>query len=233
MSILAFQHKLKQLRENRGLSMEELVTELHKKYALTINKSTVSRWENGAEPKGKDLHYLAHFFGVSPSELIDLDLKNGDSNSNVLSKVKLSNQSFLELPLFGSVAAGALATIEGVTPDNVEYLAMPKQFLGKYANCTKLFAMAVNGDSMNKIIKNGSIVIAKPLELSQYKDGDIVIFSYNNEYSLKRYSPNELEGYVLFKSESTDHTFKDIPVPLDDWADLKMYGKVVYYGTTL
>ncbi|WP_432702442.1 LexA family protein [Lysinibacillus sphaericus] len=225
---MAFQHKLKKLREEKGLSMEELVNELHKHYGLSVNKSTISRWENGAEPKGKDLHYIAHYFKVSPSELIDLDLIKIPEDQMISVSLPTYN-----LPLYGSIFAGALATVEGVTVDDVEFIALPKQMLGKYKNCPKLFGMIVNGDSMNKIIQHGSLVVAKPLGLDQYKDGDIVIFSYNNEFSLKRYAPNDLDGYVLFKSESTDNSFKDIPIPIDAVNDLKIYGKIIYYGTTL
>lgn len=227
---MAFQHKLKELRESRGLSMEELVSELHNRYSMTINKSTVSRWENGAEPKGKDLHYLAHFFKVSPAELIDIELLSEDppQKENVLQFIPN-----VPVPFFGTVAAGALAAVDGVTQENVEFLAMPRQFLGKYADCTKLFAMVVNGESMNKVVKHGSVVVAKPIEIDQYKSGDIVIFSYNNEYSLKRFAPDELEGFVLFKSESDDPAFKDIPIPKSELSSLKLYGKIVYYGTTI
>ncbi|MEK4426325.1 S24 family peptidase [Solibacillus sp. FSL K6-1523] len=91
----------------------------------------------------------------------------------------------------------------------------------------------MNGESMNKVIHHGSLVIAMPLALVQYKDGDLVIFSYNNEYSLKRFAPNELDGYLLFKSESTDSSFKDIPFAMVVMEELKIYGKVVYYGNTL
>ncbi|AMW99337.1 LexA family protein [Rummeliibacillus stabekisii] len=139
----------------------------------------------------------------------------------------------LKLPLYGSVAAGALAEVEGVTTDSVEFITMPSQFLGKYSECKDLFAMTVNGDSMNKVVKDGGIVIARPLDLHQYKDGDIVIFSYNNEYSLKRFCPNELEGFVLFKAESTDKMYKDIPIKTDTLNDLKIFGKVIFYGNTL
>lgn len=225
---MAFQHKLKKLREDKGLSMEELVNELHKHYGLSVNKSTISRWENGAEPKGKDLHYIAHYFKVSPSELIDLDLVQIPEEQ--LLSISLPTYN---LPLYGSIFAGALSTVDGVTVDDVEFIALPKQMLGNYKNCSRLFGMIVNGESMNKVLQHGSLVVAKPLELDQYKDGDIVIFSYNNEFSLKRFAPNDLDGYVLFKSESTDSSFKDIPIPIDAMNDLKIYGKIIYYGTNL
>lgn len=189
-----------------------------------ISETTVYSWFNGKKyPRIDKIQLLADYFGVLKSDITE-------EKSNEIKKVVSRS---IEIPLYGSVAAGALASVEMVTKDDVEYISIPGQFLGKYSNCSRLFSMVVNGDSMNKVIKHGSIVIAKPLEFDQYKDGDIVIFSYNNEYSLKRFSPNTLDGYILFKSESTDPNFKDIAVPYDATNDLKIYGKVVYYGNTL
>jgi len=223
---MAFQHKLKYFRELNKLSMDELANDLRKKYDLKINKSTISRWESGAEPKGKDVQYLAHYFKVSPSELMDLEL---DQSENVIK----SEEKEVKAPLFGSIAAGAMSIVEGVTTDNVQWVTIPAQFLGRYAKCSDLFAMVVNGESMNKVIPHGNVIIAKPLQLNQYKDGDIVIFSYNNEYSLKRYAPNDSEDYLIFKSESTNNAFKDIIIPKFTENNLKIYGKVVFYGTIL
>lgn len=189
-----------------------------------VSETTVYSWFNGKKyPRIDKIQLLADYFGVLKSDITE---EKNDSKKEFIS-------STLQLPLYGSIAAGALASVDVVTQDDVEYISVPSQFLGKYSNCTRLFSMVVNGDSMNKVIQHGSIVVAKPLELDQYKDGDIVIFSYNNEYSLKRFSPNALDGYILFKSESTDSYFKDIPVPFDAINELKIYGKVVFYGNTL
>lgn len=189
-----------------------------------ISETTVYSWFNGKKyPRIDKIQLLADYFGVLKSDITED--KHNDNTSFL--------RNLLQLPLYGSIGAGVLASIDGITPENVERIAIPTQFLGKYATCPDLFSMIVNGESMNKVIHHGSIVIARPLELNQYKNGDIVIFSYNNEYSLKRYSPHELEGYVLFKSESTDPSFKDIPIPYNATNELKIYGKVVYYGNTL
>lgn len=189
-----------------------------------VSETTVYSWFNGKKyPRIDKIQLLADYFGVLKSDITE---EKDDNKNSFVSKT-------LQLPLYGSVAAGALASVDMVTEDDVEYISIPSQFLGKYSNCTQLFSMFVNGESMNKVIQDGSIVIAKPLEIDQYKDGDIVIFSYNNEYSLKRYSPNALEGYILFQSESTDKSFRDIPVHRDSPNDLKIYGKVVFYGNTL
>lgn len=199
------------------------------------SSSSVSEWEKGLyTPKAGVLNDIAEIFGVSLSDLMQKDLKEKRGNTTVLeSKLPYRSLELLELPLYGSVAAGALATIEGVLNDSLEHISIPSRFIQRYRHCKDLFAMIVNGDSMNKIIQDGSVVIAKPLELNQYNDGDIVIFSHNNDYSLKRYVPNDLEGFILFKAESTNPDFKDIPISKDTLDDLKIYGKVIFYGTTL
>ena len=144
----------------------------------------------------------------------------------------ITKKPSIELPLYGSISAGALATVEPVI-DNVQYISFPKVVLGKYANSNNLFALKVNGESMNKIIPNNSYVICKPIEIDRVKDNDIVIFSHDNEYSMKRFRRDEENQVLIFRSESTDWRFSDIVIPFDTMNDLRIYAKVVWYGVTL
>lgn len=194
-----------------------------------VNKSTISRYFNGTRKIPMDeIGKFAKALNVEPSQLL-IEYESKDNHSIVKeSSVSYVTSDIRTIDLYGSVAAGALAIVDGITELNVEKLTISPQILGPYAKCKELFAMRVNGDSMNKVIRDGEIVIAKQQET--YKDGDIVIFSHNNEYSLKRYRPNEIEGFVLFKSESSDSNFKDIIVPKDTNGELKILGKVVYCG---
>ncbi|MCX8045754.1 MAG: XRE family transcriptional regulator [Anoxybacillus gonensis] len=138
------------------------------------------------------------------------------------------------LPLYGSIAAGALSTVEPVTKNNIEYIQLPKSVLGKYANCRNLFALKVNGESMNKVIPNGSYVACKPIEtIDELKDDDIVIFSHDNEYSMKRFRRDEENRLLIFSPESTYRKYHDIVVPYDTVNDLKIYAKVIWYAVTL
>jgi len=141
--------------------------------------------------------------------------------------------SDLTLPLYGNIAAGALSIVEPVTKNNVEYTQLPKRLLGKYANCSKLFALKVNGESMNKVIPNGSYVVCKPIEISELKDEDIVIFSHDNEYSMKRFRRDEENHLLIFSPESTYRKYHDIVIPYDTMNDLKIYAKVIWYAVTL
>lgn len=194
-----------------------------------VNKSTISRYFNGTRKIPMDeIGKFAKALNVEPSQLlIEYELKDNHSIIKE-SSVSYDTSDIRTIDLYGSVAAGALAIVDGVTELNVEELTISPQILGPYANCKGLFAIRVNGDSMNKVIRDGEIVIAKQQE--QYKDDDIVIFSHNGEYSLKRYKPNEITDYVLFKSESYNDQFQNIIIPKDTNGELKILGKVIYCG---
>ena len=201
------------------------VMELSEK--LDISYSTVSDWKNGKKmPRGGSLQKLSDFFNVNLSTLLE------DNSTDSPEE----NQDKKTLPLYGNVAAGAIAEIEGVDVWNVETIDIPSVMLGRYANDDHLFSMYVNGDSMNKVIPNGAIIVAKTLDNCLYKDGDIVIFSHNEEYSLKTYRPNMIDGFVVFEANSDNPTFKNIPIDhtkLYEADKVNIYGKVIFYSTTL
>ena len=105
--------------------------------------------------------------------------------------------------------------------------------LGKYSNRKDLFALKVNGESMNKVIPNGSYVVCKPIQNDELKEDDVVIFSHDNEYSMKRFRRDEENRLLIFSPESTDRKYHDIVIPYDTMNDLKIYAKVVWYAVIL
>lgn len=218
-----FSRNLDKLIKKQGKTVMDLSEE------LGISYSTVSDWKNGKKmPRGGSLQKLSDYFGVNLSVLLEEDT---DNHLRVPQEISCDE---IELPLYGDVAAGALAELESVDVWDVETVKLPKLLLQKYASNNNLFAMKVNGDSMDKIIPNGSLIVVKPIEQPLYKDGDIVVFSYNGEYSLKKYRPNVMENFVLFESDSNNPDFKNIPINEEDLAkEANMYGKVVLYVVSL
>jgi len=203
---------IKYLRKKRKMSLEELSKK------VGIAKSTLSRYENGSRDFPiNDIHLYAEALGVSTFDLLGVP------------EVTSKEADFTRLPFYGNVAAGALSIVEPTIQQNIEFINIPNQLLGKNQDSKGLFAMKVNGESMNKIIPNGSIVIAKECIDSEYKNNDIVIFSYDNEYSLKRLKTNDVEGGLLFKSESFDKSFKDIFIPHNTCLDFKICAKIISY----
>lgn len=63
--------RLRNLRVEKGLTMDMLVYDMNTQYNIELNKSLVSRWENNInEPSLKYAAYLARYYDVSLDYLI-------------------------------------------------------------------------------------------------------------------------------------------------------------------
>ncbi len=72
-----FGQKLKKLRETHNYSMDELVEMYNKKFNAKLNKSTLSRYENGLqEPIYTTVVNLASLFNVSVDCLIGKEISS-------------------------------------------------------------------------------------------------------------------------------------------------------------
>lgn len=78
-----FSRRLKELRTERDFTMDEMCLRYNEACGGTLNKSTLSRYENGGqEPMMTTVASLASFFGVSPNYLIgDSDQRDGSANA--------------------------------------------------------------------------------------------------------------------------------------------------------
>ena len=78
-----FQQRLKQLRKERHLTIEQLANE------LGTAKSTLSRYENGLrEPKKDFLELLSSYFNVSYDFLLGITDTKQDNNNNIDNNLK-------------------------------------------------------------------------------------------------------------------------------------------------
>lgn len=216
--------RLKNIIEEKGYTVMRLSRESGVPY--TTIRSMIER--NLTNASIDNVIKICRVLGIDVESLIDQ--RNG-----VVTEKKTSyiTKPTISLPLYGDIAAGALSTVEPVTKDNVEYITLPKNMLGKYANRRDLFTLKVNGESMNKVIPNGAYVVCKPIEIEELKEDDIVIFSHDNEYSMKRFRRDEENHLLIFSPESTDRKYHDIVIPYDTMNDLKIYAKVIWYAVTL
>ncbi|MFD2330634.1 helix-turn-helix domain-containing protein [Cohnella sp. GCM10020058] len=70
----SFGGKLKELRNRRGLSLDELAEKVNTKFGTTINKGMISKWENDlGEPRLETAKVIAQFFGVTLDELLGIN----------------------------------------------------------------------------------------------------------------------------------------------------------------
>ena len=78
---MEFNEKLRELRQNKGLTQEELAE------ALYVSRTAVSKWESGrGYPNIDSLKELSHFFSVSVDDLL-----SGDKLISIAEKENKSN----------------------------------------------------------------------------------------------------------------------------------------------
>lgn len=125
------------------------------------------------------------------------------------------------------ISAGIPTTVEGVVEHQT--IHVPDFVLGHYAGNKDIFFAHINGESMNKVIQDGSLIAVKKMDIEHLKNGDIVVYSYCHEYAVKRFY--RTDNGILFKPESTDFRFQDQEIIGDKLNELTIYGKVIYWGT--
>lgn len=68
-----FGKRLKELRQERDMTMEMLITDVNSKFGTNMNRSLVSRWESGAsEPSLNYSRVICEYFNVSLDYMIGL-----------------------------------------------------------------------------------------------------------------------------------------------------------------
>lgn len=68
-----FGKRLKELRQDRDMTMEMLVADINSKHGTNMNRSLVSRWESGlSEPSLSYSRVICEYFNVSLDYMIGL-----------------------------------------------------------------------------------------------------------------------------------------------------------------
>ncbi|WP_276310913.1 helix-turn-helix domain-containing protein [Paenibacillus paeoniae] len=66
--------KLRDLRNKKGWTQDELVDKMNRQFNININKSMISKWENGSsEPTLENARYLVQIFNISLDELLGIN----------------------------------------------------------------------------------------------------------------------------------------------------------------
>lgn len=177
-----FKTRLKQLRNERGISQRQLAE------FLKVAPSTISMYENGQrEPNFEVLESLADFFNV------DLNYLLGKTNKTT--KIILDSESSkgIQIPVLGTVPAGIPIT---AVEDIIDYEEIPKS----WENQGEFFGLKIKGDSMYPTLENGDVVIVK--KQSTADNGDTIIVMVNgDDATCKRYERSET-GIMLIPNNN-------------------------------
>lgn len=208
-------------------------------YDLGLSKAQMSHYTTGKRKVPSELlQKIISTYGINPAFLfrddvplylngISKDIENNLFINESNSTYEVNDSFYSYYPV--SIAAGQPMSVDYVTEDNAEKIKLPNSLMGKWAGSKDVFITKTNGDSMNKIMPNNSLIVVKQISVDQLKDNDIVIFSHNNEYSVKRFFDDQENERFIFRPDSTDSRFIDYVVPYSNSHDLHIHGKVVMY----
>src|SRR5699024_9357638 len=85
---------------------------------------------------------------------------------------------------------------------------MPDELMGKYAGHKDIIISKINGDSMDKLMNDGSFIAIKPVDSAEsLNNGDIVVFSHNHEYSVKYFYKHD--DMLIFKNYINNSVYYD------------------------
>lgn len=198
---------IRDLRKKRKMSIDDLAKR------VGIAKSTLSRYESGQRDFPiNDIGKYAQALNVSIEYLLGLN-KLGTSN----------DYEYTYIP--SAISAGLPINVDGITNDQVEKISLPDSVMGKWAGKKGIFITKINGDSMDKIIPHGSLIAVKPVTLNELKDGDMVVFRYNYDYSVKYFYNRDDELVFKPNSYNKDHDEQRYK-PTDN---IEIIGKVVMH----
>lgn len=108
-----FGARLRQLRMERGLSMDAFCERYNAACHQHLSKSTVSRWENNTqEPMVSTISSVAGFFGVSPVWLMGKSEDRGCSASNIQNSAVVQGNNAATLIVKNGAAAASLSDQE-------------------------------------------------------------------------------------------------------------------------
>lgn len=209
--------KIRSLRREHGYTQEDVA------YKLNMSTSAYGYYEQGkTTPPLAKLKMLSKIYDISISELTG---EPKDTLEFIAQSVSVHTYPYID----NYVSAGSPTTISGM--ENLPKIQVPDELTGNYAGSKNLFFLKVNGESMNKIIPNDSVIgIIGYDTIYDLKNGDIVVYATeNNEFAVKYFYRDG--NNLIFRPASTNPNYYDTIFDIKD--NIKIIGKVVQYSVTL
>lgn len=186
---MRYENKIQKFRRLAGLEQDEAAK------ALGIAISTYRNYEYGyREPKSEMLISMAQLFDCTVNDLLGLSERQVSVPTSRI--VPMTQKA----PLYGTIAAGVpreMWTLESELP-------VPSELISKYPDS---FFLRVEGNSMNKLIPDGSYALIVPTENVQ--NGDTVAVNINGyDATLKQWY--KTNNSLILSPCSYDSEFEDL-----------------------
>lgn len=139
--------------------------------------------------------------------------KNGISNNDI--------DKYYMCPVYGRIAAGepnwAEECMEGYLPISPELMNI--------INPEECYFLKVNGESMNKVIKNGAFALIRKTDWVE--DGEIAVVLVNGyDATLKKFKRLKKSGFIMLEPQSNYDEFEPIIIDPKE-TEIKIIGKYI------
>lgn len=201
---------MRKIRTTKGITLLEIAEKIGK------TEATIQRYESGniKNLKSDDIEGIAGALKTDPAYLMGWVSDN-----------KSITNDYNYYP--HSISAGLPFIADGTT--ELKTVTIPNELMGRYAGHNDIVISKINGDSMDKLMKDGSFIAIKPITLPELKNGDIVVFSNEHEYSVKYFYKHD--DKLIFKPYSHNNCHHEQHYNEHD--NIQIHGKVVTYIVNL
>ena len=193
---------------------------------LGHSSGVVTGWKKRNTIPYKEAYEVSRSNGYSMDWILTGE---GDPKEQAI-QLPAKKYDFVHVPQYSIEASAGYGTL--VEAEHVDqHLAFRSEWLAKQGiSQSSLMALYARGDSMEPTIISGdSLVIDKSVNAVS-SDGGIYVISYDGELYVKRVQ-KLLDGQVSVTSDN--HNYRDITIPKSDLVNLKVIGRVVWYGRPL
>lgn len=197
--------QLAKARIAKGWSQQELAEK------LDTTQQTIQRYESGARDiKSSVLIKLSSVLGVTISYLLGME------------NAALLNNSTIDVPLYGSIAAGEPIEMMEVEDSQPVPIKVHEKF-------PDAFLLRVEGDSMNRILPNGSYALIDPAQKEPISGKPYAVCVNGYDATIKRV--RRLNNGFELVPDSTDPTYvpKVFNYNEPGTDPVTVIGRVVYY----
>lgn len=186
-----FQNRLKTAMNIRNIKQVELVEK------TKLDKTLINKYLSGvSNAKQKKLTILAEALNINEVWLMGYDVP---MERNAFEEKKASQ--FYMCPVYGQISAGQPNWAEECLNG---YLPIDPNLMG-IINPEECFFLKINGESMNKVIRNGAYALIRKQD--SVEDGEIAVVLVNGfDATLKKFTKQG--DFVFLEPMSTDETIK-------------------------
>lgn len=198
-------YKIAEARIAKGWSQQELADRME------TTQQTIQRYESGARDiKSSVLIKLSAVLDVTISYLLGLE------------NASIPNNSTVDVPSYGSIAAGTPIEMVEVKDSQPVPVKVHERF-------PKAFLLKVEGESMNRILPNGSYALIDPAQKEPISGKPYAVCVNGYDATIKRVV--KLSNGFELTPDSTDPTFRPIVYDYNepDTDPVTIIGRVVFY----